>query len=105
MLTASVSVRKLVQVASHCMAGRWLRQERVSAAAIGTGIASLELLEIELLRRKSRARAGLRARRAKIPLVGGIPAPFAEATPEAAQRARDGFRNAPHQSSPCAAPV
>ena len=75
-------------------------KKRVSAAAVGTGIAAVELLDVELLRRKRGARAGLRAWRMKIAFVGGIAAPFAEAAPEAAERARDGFWNARHQSSP-----
>jgi hypothetical protein len=62
-------------------------KKRVSAAAVGTGIAAVELLDVELLRQKSGARDGLCAWRLKISLIGGIAAPFAEAAPEAAERA------------------
>ncbi len=79
-------------------------KKRVSAAAVGPGIAAVELLYIEFGRRKRGARAGLRAFRTKIAFVGRIAAPFAKTAPEAAEEARRGLCGVPHQSSPWAAP-
>src|ERR1700730_1944789 len=106
MLTASVDMKNRVEVEWKLYGGRnGSGKRRVSAAAVRTRIAAVELLDVEFLRRKRGARVGLRARRAKIAFVGGVTAPFAEPAPKAAERARDGFWNAGHQSSPCAAPV
>ena len=63
-------------------------KKRASAAAVGTRIAAVELLDVELGRRERAALAGLRIFRTKIAFVGGISAPFAKAVPEAAQRGK-----------------
>src|SRR5260370_29665543 len=103
-----------------------------STAAIGPGIAAVELLDVEFGRREGAARAGLRAFRTQVAFVCGIAGPFTQPTPnafchpvrptsenrqaeacptsldaaaEAAQEAGGGVYGAFHQSSPRAAPV
>jgi hypothetical protein len=58
-----------------------IEREKISAAAIRTGIAAVELLDVELPGRKRPASAGLSRLRTKIEFVSGIAAPFAEAAP------------------------
>src|SRR5260370_29909885 len=78
--------------------------QRVSAAAVGPGIAAIELFHIELGRRKCAARTRLPAFRTKVAFVSSIPTPFAKAAPEAAQETRRRLCGIAHQSSPWAAP-
>jgi hypothetical protein len=79
-------------------------QTRISTAAVGPGIATVELLDVELLRAEPGTNTGLRERRMKVAFVGGIATPFPETLPETEQQARGGLSYASHQSSPCAAP-
>jgi len=82
------------------MAGGRERQEKSSAAAIGTRIAAVELLDVEFGRRKSAARTSLSVFRTKVAFVGRVSTPFAQATPEAAQETWRQLYGAFHQSSP-----
>src|SRR5882762_850598 len=79
-----------------------------SATAIGLGIAAVELFDVELSRCEGAARTGVSGGRTKIPFVGCITAPFAEAAPEAApelaEEAEGGLGGTAHQSSPWAVP-
>src|SRR5260370_15207143 len=54
-----------------------------STAAIGPGIAAVELLDVEFGRREGAARAGLRAFRTQVAFVCGIAGPFTQPTPNA----------------------
>src|SRR6266704_1879182 len=73
---------------------------QVSAAPAGAEITPVELFDVELSWRECAARTGLRAFRTKVAFVGRIPAPFAKAAPEAAEKTGGGFRGVSHQSSP-----
>src|SRR5260370_22634197 len=102
-----------------------------STAAIGPGIAAVELIDVKFRRREGAARAGLRAFRTQVAFVCCIAGPFTQPTPnafchpvrptsenrqaeacptfldaapEAAQEAGGGVYGACHQSSPRAAP-
>src|SRR5258708_11846108 len=81
-----------------------LGKKGVTAAAVGLGIAAVELFHIELSRRKRGARTGLRAFRTEVAFVGRIAAPFAKAAPQAAQESACNLCSVSHQSSPWAAP-
>src|SRR5256885_11574851 len=74
-----------------------------SAAAVGAGVAALQLLEVKLPSGQSGACAGRSGNRAEILLVGGVAGPFAKAPPESPHAAPRNFLHR-HQSSPCASP-
>src|SRR5690242_19938079 len=76
-----------------------------SAAAIGPGIAPIDLLQVKLLGVELAAIRILPAACAQIAFVGGVAAPFSQATPEPAHRTYGDFCDQLHQSSPCATPV
>src|SRR5580700_10446467 len=80
-------------------------KQEASAAAVGPGVAAVDLLDVKLFRGERALLRALPAFCAQIAFVRSVPAPFPQAAPEAAKRPFREFCHLPHQSSPCAAPV
>src|SRR5208282_6056028 len=67
------------------------RKQEASAAAVGPGIAPVNLLDVKLFSAERGSLNGLPAFCAQIALVRGVAAPFPQTAPEAGKRAVNEF--------------
>jgi len=74
------------------------------AAAIGAGVAAIQLLDVELFGGQHAMRTKSSCRGMQIALIGCVAAPFTYAVPENAKCLQCQLQRARHQSSPRAAP-